>query len=78
MSILAIYDEVRRSKYNEIINPTSSGNIRLLFEQKLETAENESEFLTMCKEAETDAEVAAKMKEGLNALQYDFTQHYRY
>ncbi|KAL3484344.1 hypothetical protein BJX62DRAFT_248526 [Aspergillus germanicus] len=76
-TILEKYDEVRRSKYNEIVNPTSSGNIRLLFEQNPETALNESEFLRMCKEAETDPEVAAKMKEGLNALQYDFTQHYR-
>jgi hypothetical protein len=42
-----------------------------------DTALNDSEFLRMCKEAETNPEVAAKMKEGLNALQYDFTQHYR-
>jgi 2-polyprenyl-6-methoxyphenol hydroxylase-like FAD-dependent oxidoreductase len=76
-SILDKYDEVRRSKYNEIVNPTSSGNIRVLFEQNPDTALNDSEFLRMCKEAETDPEVAAKMKEGLNALQYDFTQHYR-
>jgi 2-polyprenyl-6-methoxyphenol hydroxylase and related FAD-dependent oxidoreductases len=31
--ILDIYDTVRREKYNEIIDPVSTGNIRLLFEQ---------------------------------------------
>lgn len=75
-SILDIYDEVRRSKYNDIVNPVSSGNIRLLFEQDPEMALQNSAFLKMCQQAETDPEVAAKMKEGMDALQYDFRQHY--
>ncbi|KAG2026535.1 hypothetical protein GB937_001315 [Aspergillus fischeri] len=75
--ILDIYDEVRRSKYNDIVNPTSSSNIRLLFDHNPETALQDSPFLRMCKQAEKDPEVATKMKEGLDALQYDFTQHYR-
>ncbi|OJJ00801.1 hypothetical protein ASPVEDRAFT_27513 [Aspergillus versicolor CBS 583.65] len=65
-SILDIYDQVRRSKYNDIVNPVSS-----------ETAVEDSAFLKTCKQAETGPKVAAKMSEGLNALQYDFRQHYR-
>ena len=76
-SILDIYDQVRRSKYNDIVNPVSSGNICLLFEQDPETAVEDSAFLKTCKQAETGPKVAAKMSEGLNALQYDFRQHYR-
>ncbi|KNG83644.1 hypothetical protein ANOM_008486, partial [Aspergillus nomiae NRRL 13137] len=76
-SILNIYCDVRRSKYNDIINPVSTSNIRLLFEQDPETALEDSEFLRMCKKAETDDAVAALQRKGLEALQYDLTQHYR-
>ena len=76
-SILDIYCNVRRSKYNDIINPVSTSNICLLFEQDPETALEDSEFLKMCKKAQTDDAVAALQRKGLEALQYDFTQHYR-
>ncbi|OGM45636.1 hypothetical protein ABOM_006229 [Aspergillus bombycis] len=42
-----------------------------------ETALEESEFLKTCKKAETDDAVAASQRKGLEALQYDFTRHYR-
>lgn len=76
-SILEIYDRVRRDKYSTVVNPISSANIRLLFEQDPETAREETEFLKMCNQAETDPEIAASLKKGLESLQYDFTQHYR-
>ncbi|OJI91472.1 hypothetical protein ASPTUDRAFT_38497 [Aspergillus tubingensis CBS 134.48] len=75
--ILDIYDSVRRSKYNTIVNPTSSGNIRLLFEQNPETALQDSDFLRACKAAETDPAVTEKLAKAAERLQYDFTQHYR-
>ncbi|KAL2839387.1 hypothetical protein BJY01DRAFT_257740 [Aspergillus pseudoustus] len=75
-SILDIYDEVRRAKYSDIVNPVSSNNIRLLFQQDPEKALEHSAFLKMCQQAETDRKVAAKLKEGMDALQYDFRQHY--
>lgn len=76
-TILDIYDTVRRAKYNEIVDPVSTGNLRLLFEQNPETALEESEFLKMCKKAETDPEVGALQRKAADALQYDFRQHYR-
>ncbi|KAJ5936860.1 hypothetical protein N7466_003310 [Penicillium verhagenii] len=75
--ILDIYDTVRRGKYKEIIDPVSSGNIRLLFEQDPDTASVENAFLKTCKQAETDPEVVAALKKAGNALQYDFRQHYQ-
>ncbi|PYH38772.1 uncharacterized protein BO87DRAFT_412572 [Aspergillus neoniger CBS 115656] len=75
--ILDIYDSVRRSKYNTIVNPTSSGNIRLLFEQNPETALQDSDLLRACKAAETDPAVTEKLAKAAERLQYDFTQHYR-
>ncbi|KAJ5631976.1 hypothetical protein N7490_008315 [Penicillium lividum] len=76
-TILDIYDTVRRAKYNEIVDPVSTGNFRLLFEQNPETALEESEFLKMSKKAETDPEVGALQRRAADALQYDFRQHYR-
>ncbi|QKX53819.1 uncharacterized protein TRUGW13939_00899 [Talaromyces rugulosus] len=76
-SILDIYDNIRRSKYSNIVDPVSSSNIRLLFEQDPETAMQDSEFLKMCKKAETDPEVAALQRSGMDSLQYDFQQHYQ-
>ncbi|KAJ6040873.1 hypothetical protein N7444_009778 [Penicillium canescens] len=76
-SILDVYDTVRRAKYNEVVNPVSTGNIRLLFEQNPETALDENEFLKTCKKAEMDPEVGAAQRKAANALQYDFRQHYQ-
>ncbi|KAJ5726911.1 hypothetical protein N7493_005938 [Penicillium malachiteum] len=75
--ILDIYDTIRREKYNNIVDPVSTANIRLLFEQDPETASVENEFLKTCKAAEMDPEVGAALGKAANALQYDFRQHYR-
>jgi len=74
--ILDIYDTVRREKYNVIVNPVSSGNIRLLFEQNPDTASVEDDFLKTCKAAETNPEVGAALRKAASALQYDFRQHF--
>jgi hypothetical protein len=76
-SILDVYDTVRRAKYNEVVNPVSTGNIRLLFEQNPETALDENEFLKTCKKAEMDPEVGAAQRKAANVLQYDFRRHYQ-
>jgi hypothetical protein len=76
-SILDRYNEVRRQKYNEIINPISSENIVRLFGQDPERALETDEFLKMCKRAETDPETARQMQLGINAVKHDFTQYYR-
>jgi 2-polyprenyl-6-methoxyphenol hydroxylase-like FAD-dependent oxidoreductase len=76
-AILDKYSEVRRAKYNEIVDPVSSANIRRLFDQDPETAGEKDEFFLLCKKAESDPALARQMQHGANALKYDFTQHYQ-
>jgi len=73
-SILDKYDEIRREKYNTLIDPISSGNLRRLWDpSKIE----DDEFIQMVKRAETDKELAHKMAMGAGAVMHDFTQYYR-
>lgn len=75
-SILDKYSEIRMQKYNEIVNPISSDNIKRLFDQDADTAMENDEFLKMLKRAETDLEFAKEFQLGANALMHDFTQYY--
>lgn len=61
-SILDKYDEVRRKKYLEIIDPISSENIVRLFGQDPETAMENDEFLQLCKRTETDPEFSREFQ----------------
>ncbi|CAG8909739.1 unnamed protein product [Penicillium egyptiacum] len=76
--ILDIYDQVRRQKYSEMIDPMSSGNLRRMFESNPDTIldPGQDELMTLCKKAENDVDFAKEMALGINALKYDFTQHY--
>ena len=76
-SILEKYSEIRRQKYNEVVNPISSDNIVRLFGQDPDKALVTDEFLKMCKRAETDPQFAQEMQNGVNILKHDFTQYYR-
>ncbi|KAJ0309708.1 hypothetical protein Brms1b_009103 [Colletotrichum noveboracense] len=75
-SILDVYDDVRRQKYREIIDPVSSDNFRRMFAVPGDKVLEIDEFLRLCKEAESDQEKAMEMTKGAQALGYDFTQHY--
>ncbi|OQV00570.1 FAD binding domain-containing protein [Cladophialophora immunda] len=75
-SILDIYSEVRRQKYDEVINPISSSNIRLMFDSDPETVLETNEFLQLAKRTATDLEFAKEMMDGINVIKYNFTQHY--
>lgn len=76
-NILDIYSKVRRAKYTDFVDPVSSHNIRLLFEQNPDTAVGDNAFLSLCNKAETDPEAAQILKNGANILMYDFTKHYQ-
>ncbi|KAF2466732.1 FAD/NAD(P)-binding domain-containing protein [Lindgomyces ingoldianus] len=76
-SILDVYDEVRRQKWRELIDPISSDNIRRLFGQDPEVALENDEFLKMCKRTEIDIEFARQVQSGMDALRYDFTPHFK-
>ncbi|OAL42548.1 FAD/NAD(P)-binding domain-containing protein [Pyrenochaeta sp. DS3sAY3a] len=75
-TILNSYDEIRRQKYNDVVNPISSGNIRRLFGQDPETALQNDEFLKLAKKSESDSGLAKSIQLGANVLQYDFTMLY--
>ena len=75
--ILDLYSEVRRAKYNDIVNPVSSGNIVRLFGQDPDKALETDEFLQMCKRTETDEAFAKEFANGVNMLKHDFTQYYK-
>jgi hypothetical protein len=60
-TILDKYDEVRRQKYSEIVNPVSTANLKLLFEQDPDSA-LENEFLQTCKRTETDLEFSKEFQ----------------
>ncbi|KAG5661256.1 hypothetical protein KAF25_005378 [Fusarium avenaceum] len=70
-SILDVYSEVRRQKYQEIVDPISSSNLRRMFTGDPAKVLETDEFLQMCKRAETDSELAARM------LQVSYPQEYR-
>ncbi|KAF5615739.1 FAD binding domain protein [Fusarium sp. NRRL 25303] len=74
--ILDLYSDVRRRKYQEIVDPISSSNLRRMFTAEPTKILETDEFLQMCKKAETDPELAFKMLESAHSLSYDFTQHY--
>ncbi|GME50134.1 hypothetical protein BDV97DRAFT_385589 [Neofusicoccum parvum] len=75
-SILDVYSDVRREKYYTIVNPTSSANFRRLFDQDPDTALDGDEFLKICRRAESDPRLSREFQLNINALRYDFTQHY--
>ncbi|TVY45823.1 FAD-dependent monooxygenase [Lachnellula subtilissima] len=76
-SILDKYSDVRREKYQTMVDPLSSENLRRLFDQNPDTALETDEFLKMCKRTETDIEFAKTMQLGVNNLKYDFTKDYK-
>lgn len=61
-SILDKYDEIRRDKYWNVIDPVSSGNLQRLWRPAPEDIEKE-EFFQAIKKAETDREFAREMAE---------------
>lgn len=76
-SILDKYSDIRRQKYNDIIDPVSSKNMLRLFTQDPERALEHDDFLKMCKRAESDPGFARELQSGSVHLQHDFTQYYK-
>jgi hypothetical protein len=76
-SILDIYSDVRREKYQTIVDPISQSNIRRLFDQDPDKALETDEFLQLLKSIEGNVDAQREFLRSPNALKYDFTQHYR-
>lgn len=60
-SILDIYSDIRRKKYQEIVDPISSSNLRRMFSVQPDKVLETDEFLQMCKKAATDPKLASEM-----------------
>ncbi|CAK7238121.1 hypothetical protein SEUCBS140593_010347 [Sporothrix eucalyptigena] len=75
-SILEKYSDVRRQKYNDIINPVSSSNIRRLFAQDPETALAQDPFLQLLQQSSNDVSFAKKLQLEVKSIMHDFTQYY--
>ncbi|KAJ3540336.1 hypothetical protein NM208_g5118 [Fusarium decemcellulare] len=75
-SILDIYSDIRRKRYQEIVDPISSSNLRRMFTVHPDKVLESDEFLQMCKKAEDDPSLAAQILQSAHVLNYDFTQHY--
>ncbi|KAJ4249950.1 hypothetical protein NW757_007379 [Fusarium falciforme] len=75
-SILDIYSDIRRKKYQEIVDPISSSNLRRMFSVQPDKVLETDEFLQMCRKAATDPKLASEMLQSAHQLNYDFTQHY--
>jgi 2-polyprenyl-6-methoxyphenol hydroxylase-like FAD-dependent oxidoreductase len=75
-SILDLYSKVRREKYNKLIDPVSSENIRRLFDQDPDLALEKDEFLKMLKRGESDPSALEGFQAAAMSIQYDFTKHY--
>lgn len=73
-SILDKYDEVRRQKYRDVIDPISSGNLRRLWDPE---AIEHDEFIQMTRRMETDKDFAREMRGSMRAVMHDFTQYYK-
>ncbi|KAJ2901618.1 FAD binding domain protein [Zalerion maritima] len=75
--ILDVYSRVRREKYQQIIDPMSSDNLKRMFPADPDNVMETDEFFKVCKKAETDTELRLKMIKDSHNMSYDFTQHYR-
>ena len=59
-TILDKYDEIRREKYLNVIDPISSGNLRRLWDP---TTIEDDDFIKMVRRTESDKDFAEQMRE---------------
>ncbi|KAJ1324709.1 4-nitrocatechol/4-nitrophenol 4-monooxygenase [Microdochium nivale] len=76
-SILDKYSEVRRDKYQRLIDPISSGNLLRMSDTDPDRALELDEFLKMCLEADKDPALSLQLQSSINEIQHDFTQYYK-
>ena len=60
-SILDIYSDIRRKKYQEIVDPISSSNLRRMFSVHPDKVLETDEFLQICKKAANDPILASEL-----------------
>ena len=76
-SILDKYSEIRRQRYQTIVDPVSTDNIKRLYTQDPDKALENDSFLKLLNDMKDDHKAQIEFMRSPMALMYDFTQHYR-
>ncbi|KIW71019.1 hypothetical protein, variant [Phialophora macrospora] len=76
-SILDKYSEIRRQKYQTIVDPISTENIKRLYTQDPDKALETDPFLKLLDDLKDDHKAQIEFMRSPMALMYDFTQHYK-
>ncbi|KDN68340.1 putative FAD binding domain-containing protein [Colletotrichum sublineola] len=75
-SILDLYSEKRKEKWQTIIDPISQENFRRVSDADPATRLERDGFMQICRRAESDPAFLRELMMGSFAVRYDFTQHY--
>ncbi|KAK3367774.1 FAD binding domain-containing protein [Podospora didyma] len=75
-ALLDLYSEKRIQKWKEVIDVISQENFRRVSDKNPETRFARDEWMNLLKQAEGDEEFRKELLLGMNAVRYDFTQHY--
>jgi len=75
-SILDKYDEVRRKKWHELINPISSGNFQRMATADAASLPDTDPFMNMVKRANDDPRIKKELDASGYAICHDFKQYY--
>ena len=91
-AILDKYNDIRRAKYYQFIDPVSTENLRRLFATNPETALKDDEFFQQLVKAKDDKAFSRELQlvcyglranhrliswvQKINAIQHDFTKYY--
>ena len=76
-SILDIYSQVRREKYQIFVDPASSANLVRMYDSHPETILERDEGLRKIDETASDPGKMKELVDGINIINYDFTKHYK-
>ncbi|KAF7535041.1 hypothetical protein G7054_g5740 [Neopestalotiopsis clavispora] len=75
-NILDIYSKVRREKYQQFVDPISSANLVRMHDKDPNTVLQRDEALQMMNSVGNDPVKRKALIDGINVINYDFTQHY--
>lgn len=76
--ILNIYSDVRIKKYQEIVNPVSTANLKRLCQSDPSNVMQTDAFLQKVRQSESDAELSREMQNASYLMKYDFEQHWNH
>ncbi|KAK0388671.1 hypothetical protein NLU13_4914 [Sarocladium strictum] len=72
--ILDVYNDVRRRIFSEIVNPTATENMRLVYSDPAVAKESSTGKLFL--QAEKDRDLERSMRHAFDSMRYDFSPHF--